>query len=224
MSLTPALPISIAPRPAVRWGGSYVYGRIINEVPWLDIDCQFQLDSDAERTELSGMVGFSAPLWLGYFLPVPGYSIRLKSDPQHAFIGASTSNTSAKFEAALIDNNSFSTAPAFGATPPAWLRCTIPVAYTSQQLPTHGRQVWSSNRTRTNERMAGKMHDVGLTVQGISRARFFEFLGWWSEGVGFGTSAFSLPLPGVGSSARLLDWKASKRSSLFDITLDLRVV
>lgn len=221
MPLTPLLPVTITPRPAVKWCDRWVTSRIINETLWIDLDCQFLLDNATERTALAAMTEFSAPAWLAYYLPA-GYQCRLRDEPDHEFFTTARSQTTARFEATYT-LSAFATAPTYTATAPAWFRCLVPTGYTSQQQPLRSVQRFASNRTRQTDRATGSLHHVSMSANGLSVARFFEFIGWWAEGLKWGQTAFSFSVPGVGSSTNIVGWKAQKRG-LIDLELELRVI
>jgi hypothetical protein len=219
MSLIPTLPITITPRRNVHWAERLPVGRLINESLWLDIDCQFLTETNAERAALAAMTLFTAPTWLEYQLPT-GYQIRLLNEPEYRFITTVKSVASVKFEARFITDPY--SASVHSSAPPRWFLCSIPTSYTAVQQPRRTTQRFLSQRTRVLERASGNLFHVNLSVRGLTRGQFFEFLGWWSKGLSYGLTAFSFAIPGVGESARIVGWKTVKRG-LFDLELNLRM-
>ncbi|HPQ97197.1 MAG TPA: hypothetical protein PLN94_16610, partial [Thiolinea sp.] len=134
---------------------------------------------------------------------------------------ATRTRTDARFEA-VFAGSAFATAPAYTAVAPSWFRCLVPTGYTSQQQRLRSVQQFASNRTRVTDRASGNLHHVSLTARNLTKAQFFEFLGWWSEGLKWGQTAFSFSISGVGSSCYIAGWTAQKRG-LFDLDFELRV-
>lgn len=219
MPLTPALPITITPRRNVHWAERLPMGRLINESLWLDIDCQFLIESNAERAALAAMTLFTTPFWLEYQLPA-GYQIRLLNEPEYRFITTVKCVASVRFEAMSITDPY--SASVHSSAPPEWFLCSIPASYTAVQQPRRTAQRFLSQRTRVLERAAGNLFHVNSSVRGLTRSQFFEFLDWWSKGLNYGLTAFSFAIPSIGGSARIVGWKAVKRG-LFDLELNLRM-